>query len=50
MPNYDSDSLRHELERSHRRELDLLRTRLDELAQRVEHELIGMDVKIGKRL
>jgi uncharacterized coiled-coil protein SlyX len=50
MQNDDANSLRHELERSHRRELDLLRNRLDDLAQRVEHELIGLDVKIEKRL
>lgn len=50
MPNDDLDSLRHEVERSHRRELDLLRARLDDLTQRVEHELIGLDVKIEKKL
>jgi hypothetical protein len=50
MQNDDADSLRHELERSHRRELDLLRTRLDDLAQRVEHELMGLDVRIEKKL
>jgi uncharacterized coiled-coil protein SlyX len=50
MPNEDIDSLRHEIERSHRRELDLLRSRLDDLAQRVELELVGLDVKIERRL
>jgi hypothetical protein len=46
----DADSLRHELERSHRRELDLLRSRLDDLAQRVELELVGLDARIEKKL
>ena len=50
MPNDDADSLRHELERSHRRELDLLRSRLDDLAQRVEFEMVGLDVRIEKKL
>jgi hypothetical protein len=50
MPNDDADSLRHELERSHRRELDLLRSRLDDLAQRVELELVGLDARIEKKL
>ena len=50
MPNDDADSLRHELERSHRRELDLLRSRMDDLAQRVENEIAGLDIKIEKRL
>jgi hypothetical protein len=50
MPNDDADSLRHELERSHRRELDLLRSRLDDLAQRVEFELVGLDARIKKKL
>jgi hypothetical protein len=51
MPNDDdADSLRHELERSHRRELDLLRSRLDDLAQRVEIELVGLDARIEKKL
>ena len=50
MPNDDADSLRHELERSHRRELDLLRSRLDDLAQRVEFEMAGLDVRIEKKL
>jgi len=50
MPNDDADSLRNELERSHRRELDLLRSRLDDLAQRVESELVGLDTRIEKKL
>jgi hypothetical protein len=50
MSNEDADSLRHELERSHRRELDLLRSRLDDLAQRVEFELVGLDARIEKKL
>lgn len=50
MQNDDIDSLRNEVERSHRRELDLLRTRLDDLARLVETELIGIDVNIEKRL
>jgi hypothetical protein len=50
MPNDDPNSLRHELERSHRRELDLLHSRLDDLAQRVESELIGLDHRIERRL
>ena len=50
MPNDDADSLRHELERSHRRELDLLRSRLDDLVQRVEFEMVGLDVRIEKKL
>ena len=50
MPNDDADSLRRELEIAHRRELDLLRSRLDDLAQRVELELVGMDVRIEKKL
>jgi len=48
--NDDADSLRHELERSHRRELDLLRSRMDDLAQRVENELVGLDSRIEKKL
>jgi len=50
MTNDDADSLRHELERSHRRELDLLRSRMDDLAQRVENELVGLDVRIERKL
>ena len=48
--NDDADYLRHELERSHRRELDLLRSRMDVLAQRVENELVGLDSRIEKKL
>ena len=50
MPNDDADSLRLELERSHRRELDLLRSRLDDIAQRIEIELVGIDSRIEKKL
>jgi hypothetical protein len=51
MPNDDdADSLRHELEHSHRRELDLLRARLDDLAHRVESELVELDARIEKKL
>ena len=50
MPNDDSDSLRHELERLHRRELESIQSRLDNLAQRVEFELTGLDSKIEKKL
>ena len=48
--NDDADSLRHELELSHRRELDLLRSRMDDLAQRVENELVGLDARIERKL
>lgn len=48
--NNEHDLLRHELEISHRRELDLLRSRLDELSQRVDLELVGLDARIEKKL
>ena len=50
MPNDEFNSLRHEVERSHRRELDLLRARLDDLAKQVEMELIGIEGRIEKRM
>lgn len=46
----DVDLLRHEVEQSHRRELDLLRSRLDDLAKQVEHELLGIESKIEKKM
>lgn len=50
MPNDELDSLRNEVERSHRRELDLLRARLDDLAKQVENELAGIEDRIEKKL
>lgn len=50
MSNDDIDSLRHEVERLHRRELDLLRAQLDELTKQVEMELVGVESKIEKKL
>ena len=52
MPNGDLDlnSLRQEVERSHRRELDLLRARLDDLAKQVENELSGLEDRIEEKL
>ncbi len=46
----DPDSTRHELQRAQRRELDMLHTRLDDLAQRIENEITGLDSRIEKRL
>lgn len=46
----DVDLLRHEIEQSHRRELDLLRLRLDDLAKQVDHELIGIESRIEKKM
>lgn len=46
----DVELLRYEVEQSHRRELDLLRSRLDDLAKQVDNELIGIDIKIEKKL
>ena len=46
----DNDMLHRDLQSSHRRELDLLRSQLVDLTQRVDQELIGLDAKIEKRL
>jgi hypothetical protein len=46
----DNDLLYHDLQLAQRRELDLLRSQLTDLAQRVEQELIDLDSKIEKKL
>jgi hypothetical protein len=46
----DNDMVHRDLQSSHRRELELLRSQFAELAQRVDQELIGLDAKIEKRL